>query len=305
LSKTDNLATLYWQRKGSTTPDKVSPHLLRLFGIHQRLHRYVPHHDYIPSGSNPLADDASRLFYLSDHEFLTHFNTVYPQPLSYHYAMLTPSLVSAVILVLLKKPYNVELLRDKMLAPTHTGDPGVISELNWASTPFSKPSRTRYRVLQVFHIRIGQTFSLLGHPDPRLNQVGKQDVCITRMLAAFSKKDPPPHRVKPVPNAVLRNMSATASTSNFPIQQAAADMIILAFCFLLRPGEYTTQVYQSGCSSFPFGECPTFHWADSSDRFADCHSSATLISNLVMFAVIGVLHLDDNQQANKGDQITN
>ncbi|CAK9058977.1 Uncharacterized protein (Fragment), partial [Durusdinium trenchii] len=48
LSKTDNLATLYWQRKGSATSDKVPPHLLRLFGIHQRLHRYVPRHDYIP-----------------------------------------------------------------------------------------------------------------------------------------------------------------------------------------------------------------------------------------------------------------
>jgi hypothetical protein len=35
LSKTDNLATLFWQRKGSTTSDKVPPHLLRLFGIHQ------------------------------------------------------------------------------------------------------------------------------------------------------------------------------------------------------------------------------------------------------------------------------
>ena len=145
LSKTDNLATLYWQRKGSTTSNKVPPHLLRLFGIHQRLHRYVPRHDYIPGGSNPLADDASRLFDLSDHNFLTHFNTTYPQPLSYHYATPTPSMILAVTLALLKKPYNVESLRDEMPAPPPTGAPGAVSQLSWASTPFSKPSRTKYQ----------------------------------------------------------------------------------------------------------------------------------------------------------------
>ena len=50
LSKTDNLNTLYWQRKGSATTEKVPAHLLRLFGIHQRFHRYVPRHDYLDLG---------------------------------------------------------------------------------------------------------------------------------------------------------------------------------------------------------------------------------------------------------------
>mmetsp|Transcript_14147 Transcript_14147/g.26547 ORF Transcript_14147/g.26547 Transcript_14147/m.26547 type:complete len:282 (+) Transcript_14147:4312-5157(+) len=82
---------------------------------------------------------------------------------------------------------------------------------------------------------------MLGYPDPRLNHIGKQDFRITRMLSSFTKKDPPPHRVKPVPTAVLRNVSATATASLCPIQQATADMIILAFFFLLRPGEYTAK----------------------------------------------------------------
>jgi hypothetical protein len=59
------------------------------------------------------------------------------------------------------------------------------------------------------------------------------------MLKAFSKKDPPPHRVKPVPVAVLRNVAATAANSQCPHRVAKADMTILAFFFLLRPGEYT------------------------------------------------------------------
>ena len=53
LSKTDNLAALFWQRKGSTTSDTVPPYLLRLFGMHQQLHHYVPRHDYMIPGRVP------------------------------------------------------------------------------------------------------------------------------------------------------------------------------------------------------------------------------------------------------------
>lgn len=38
VSKTDNLATLFWERKGSATNASVTHQLLRLFGIHQHFH---------------------------------------------------------------------------------------------------------------------------------------------------------------------------------------------------------------------------------------------------------------------------
>jgi Reverse transcriptase (RNA-dependent DNA polymerase). len=145
LSKTDNLAALFWQRKGSTTSDNVPPYLLRLLGMHQRIHHYVPHHDYVPGGSNPLADDASRMFHLSNHDFLTHFSTHYPQEQSYQLVTPTPSMISAVISALHSKPYNVESLQGELPAPTPTGAPGSSTQLHWASTPFSKPSKTRYQ----------------------------------------------------------------------------------------------------------------------------------------------------------------
>jgi hypothetical protein len=145
LSKTDNLAALFWQRKGSTTSHTVPPYLLRLLGIHQRFHHYVPRHDYVPGGSNPLADDASRLFHLSDTDFLTYFNTTYPQDVSFRLVTPTPSLLSAVTSALLRKPYNVESLRGEVPAPTPIGEPGVSTQIRWASTPFSKPSKTRYQ----------------------------------------------------------------------------------------------------------------------------------------------------------------
>jgi hypothetical protein len=59
------------------------------------------------------------------------------------------------------------------------------------------------------------------------------------MLRSFTKDDPPPNRVKPVPIQVLRHIAYLAYRSRDPLLTATADMIILAFFFLLRPGEYT------------------------------------------------------------------
>ena len=83
LSKTDNLAMLYCQQKGSATTTAPPAHLLRLFGIHQRYHRYMPRHDYIPDKSNPLADESSRLFFMTDSQFLAHLNSKFQKPLSF------------------------------------------------------------------------------------------------------------------------------------------------------------------------------------------------------------------------------
>ena len=83
LSKTDNLNALFWQRKGSTTTDKVPAHLLRMFGAHQRFHRYVPRHDYIAGPSNPVADALSRDFHLALEELMTSLAKHFPSDSGY------------------------------------------------------------------------------------------------------------------------------------------------------------------------------------------------------------------------------
>ena len=145
LSKTDNLATLYWQRKGSATTEKSPAYLLRLFGIHQRFHRYVPRHDYIPGKSNPMADDSSRLFHLNDSQFLCHFNTTFPQSTSFRNVTLPSQMLSAVTSALRRKTCAAESLLAAPPPPTPTGGNGKTTQLNWASIPFSKPSRTKYK----------------------------------------------------------------------------------------------------------------------------------------------------------------
>ena len=70
------------------------------------------------------------------------------------------------------------------------------------------------------------------------------------MYAAYRKTDDPPTRVKPIPVQVLeRIMSLAQNSVNAPLTVAQADMIGLAFFFLLRPGEYTDD---SSAESTPF-----------------------------------------------------
>jgi len=99
--------------------------------------------------------------------------------------------------------------------------------------------RVRYRTAEDAVRSVGQTFAAMGSPDPRLTSQGKMDFRITRQLRFYSKEDPPPDRVKPVPVAVLMWILQAAALSHRTGTRVIADMICLAFFFLLRPGEYT------------------------------------------------------------------
>ena len=81
----------------------------------------------------------------------------------------------------------------------------------------------------------------MGTIDPRLTDQGKIDFRIARMIKSFKKNDAPPNRVKPVPLRVIRHIAFLAqhSLNSSSHIVATADMIILAFFFLLRPGEYS------------------------------------------------------------------
>jgi hypothetical protein len=76
---TDNQATQAWQTNKSTTTNSTPAFLLRLQAIHQRFHRYLPLHSYLPGKLNSMADDASRLWHMTNDQLLTHFNMHYPQ----------------------------------------------------------------------------------------------------------------------------------------------------------------------------------------------------------------------------------
>jgi hypothetical protein len=71
--------------------------------LHQRFHRYVPTHLYLPGPLNCMGDDASRHWDLSDNDLLTHFNLSYPQPSPWQLYHLNSTLLSAVTSMLRRK----------------------------------------------------------------------------------------------------------------------------------------------------------------------------------------------------------
>jgi hypothetical protein len=99
---------------------------------------------------------------------------------------------------------------------------------------------------------IGQTFASLGYKDPRLQSSGRLDFRLHRQLQAYSKHDPPPCRVKPVPLQLLLQVIQHCHRTTDARQHAISQMIILGFFFLLRPGEYA---HTDNADAHPFRLC--------------------------------------------------
>jgi hypothetical protein len=80
----------------------------------------------------------------------------------------------------------------------------------------------------------------MGAHDPRLNSAHEIDFHLQQTLCAWKHTDPEPLCVKPIPIPVIRRIavSATLDLADNTFR-AAVDMIIIAFFFLLCPGEYT------------------------------------------------------------------
>jgi hypothetical protein len=75
---------------------------------------------------------------------------------------------------------------------------------------------------------------------PRKDAHGNIDFRIQRQIKAYKKDDAPPRRVKPVPITIISFIVAQAfGATRSDEEMAIADMIVIAFFFLLQPGEYT------------------------------------------------------------------
>jgi hypothetical protein len=126
-ARTNNLATMYWHRKGSATSSCATAYLLCIQALHQRYHHYHPLKDYILGPSNTMADGASYLHHLSDPAFLLHFNSVYPQPRSWHLWTPTPQILSTMSLALHKRTFKPESFLLVPVPPMPTGTSGLLS----------------------------------------------------------------------------------------------------------------------------------------------------------------------------------
>jgi hypothetical protein len=110
-------------------------------------------------------------------------------------------------------------------------------------------ARVRSRTVEGAVRAVGQTVATLGSPDPRLQPSGKLDLRLQRLLKAYAKEDDPPTRVKPIPLPVIAHAVTICHLQQSSRSLVIADMLILGFFFLLRPGEYATT---SNPDSTPF-----------------------------------------------------
>jgi hypothetical protein len=140
----DNRAAVSWATKGSATSLAARAYLLQYNALHQRHHRYLARHHYIPGPVNAMADDASRRWDLCDADLLTHFNSTYPQSSSWQLRPLLPATNSAVTGALCRTHRRTVSLANVAPPPLPAGTTGRLSvnrctnrhDLLPQSTPF-------------------------------------------------------------------------------------------------------------------------------------------------------------------------
>jgi len=117
-----------------------------------------------------------------------------------------------------------------------------------------------FRMVEGALCAVGQKFTALGSPYPRLQSSGKLDFCLSQQLTAYKKQDPPPIRVKPIPFSLITQTAEVHYSARTPYSLALADMLMLGFVFLLYPGEYT---HTTNPNATPFCLCDTHILIDS------------------------------------------
>ena len=135
---------MFWERKGSTTTKSPPAYLLRLFGMHQCYHRYVPRFNYISGVSNPVEDTLFRCFDLTWPELILQLYPSLCQKCGYQVLAPPSAFASTINLALLQKQYPKECVLVALAPPSGCGTSGSASTLSRALTPFSKPLRTNF-----------------------------------------------------------------------------------------------------------------------------------------------------------------
>jgi len=138
----DNTPAVMWRQKGSSTTQRTRARLLRLAsGLrrHQRAHHRIGH---LAGTDNQMADDASRLWNLSDTEFLAYFNSTYPQNRSWSLLRLPSAVNCLMTSLLLDKTSNAEFVLNELQKLMPFGPSGQTSAPPTTGLPTSPASPT-------------------------------------------------------------------------------------------------------------------------------------------------------------------
>ena len=145
-TRTDNSPAVGWTLRGSISKDGPVAYLLRLFSLHRRAYRYTVAIEHLSGERNRMADDCSRLWYLTDTQLLAYFNSHYPQDQPWRMYRLRPEMHSSLISALRSKR---SLPASWLNEPKPTRKSGMMSgdrsAGSSAKTSSSPRSKTPYR----------------------------------------------------------------------------------------------------------------------------------------------------------------
>ncbi len=122
-----------------------------------------------------------------------------------------------------------------------------------------------HQTVQVALRAIGTTFELDGQPNPLYRCASNQHYwkALERQIEGYRRQDPPPQAKLAVPVTVphwaVDHGLAKGST---PKQQAAGDLTLIAFYYLLRVGEYTLTNPKQKRRTKQFRVCDVTFWKD-------------------------------------------
>jgi hypothetical protein len=157
----------------------------------------------------------------------------------------------------------------------------------------------RKRTVEQYLRSVAQIFASVGAPDPRHDASGTTDFRLSRQFRTYDKQDPPPTRVRPVPLQLLVHMyDAVAQLHDHATerQRAVADLAIMAFFFLLRPGEY--------CKSGPDTESHPFRLQDVTFCIGDAnYNAATAPLDRIRQADYTALYFTTQKNGVRGEAI--
>jgi hypothetical protein len=138
---------------------------------------------------------------------------------------------------------------------------------------------------------VGQTLASMGSPDPRLTASGKHEFCLGRLFAAYAQQDDPAFQRKPVLIQVIQHSLTLAQAAPSPDNLAVANMILIAFFFLMRPGEHTVTK-----DNTPFQmKDIQFHVG------AQCYNATTIPLNLLPAATFVTFTYDTQKNAHRNE----
>ncbi|KAI2499906.1 hypothetical protein MHU86_14576 [Fragilaria crotonensis] len=237
----DNRAAISWSNKGSSTSLAARAHLLRYNALQQRRFRYIARHHYIPGDVNVMADDASSLL-ANAHPSVR--DECYRDWCALQEATSmrgsAQRSANAATAWELWQTFCSSLGLDARHLPSR--DPIPLLQLyaqryrTGAIAPGRRPVRSR--TVEDALRAVGQAYTGMGAPDPRLNAHGQVDFRLSAMYRAWAGADDPPSRVKPLPLQLVAHVWHHASLAATPRALAAAGCLTFGFFFLLRPGEY-------------------------------------------------------------------